>query len=145
VGGIHSGVKHRYDLTASGEPICPHGRSLNQRGALGQVGGVEIVRRGLVQVGLVQTILYYVGGTWGALDGLKRLRGNLQGDERDRFVFAQRLISAPSQILSELRLGASYLVALIRNFGPTEPPFGYEFGPKSYDHPNGSLPLGLLK
>jgi hypothetical protein len=131
VGGIHARIEHRYYLTASGEPVCPHGRSLNQRGAPCQVGRVETFRSALVEKWLVQTILHYVSGKRGALDGLKGLWGNVEGDIRDRFVLAQGLVSSPLQVLLEPRLGAFYLVPLIRNFYPTSTLSSLPSGAKS--------------
>jgi hypothetical protein len=120
VGAIHPRIEHRYYLAAPGEAVCPHGRSLNQRGALCQVGRVETFRRrALIEIiSLVQTILHYVGGKRGALEGLKGLRGDVEGDIGDSFVLAQGLVFSPLQILLEPRLGAFYLVSLVRDFGP---------------------------
>jgi hypothetical protein len=54
----------------------------------------------------------------GALEGLKGLRGDVEGDIGDSFVLAQGLVFNPLQTLLEPRLGAFYLVSLVRDFGP---------------------------
>ena len=81
----------------------------------------------------------------GALSCSKRLRGYIEGDEGDRIVLAQGLVSTPLQITLQPRLGTFYLGSLIGDFGPTEPPFWYEVGAKVDYYPNGSILFSLLK